>query len=134
MFDAADCVAEEVPVSFSVSRKTHPASANGQMRPGTHCSGCAMRPVCTPQGLTPAEVARLDAIICSTRLVRQGEALYRANAPFQSIYAVRAGSFKTVDMHRDGPEHVTGVHLAGDVLGWAGRHLFQPSRSGCDRH
>jgi CRP/FNR family transcriptional regulator, anaerobic regulatory protein len=33
---------------------------------------------------------------------------------------VRAGSFKTVVMHRDGREQVTGFNLAGDVLGLDG--------------
>jgi CRP/FNR family transcriptional regulator len=35
-------------------------------------------------------------------------------------HAVRARSFKTVVMHRDGREQVTGFHLAGDVLGLDG--------------
>jgi CRP/FNR family transcriptional regulator len=33
---------------------------------------------------------------------------------------VRAGSFKTIVMHRDGREQVTGFHLAGDALGLDG--------------
>ncbi|XUW90517.1 helix-turn-helix domain-containing protein [Burkholderia sp. M6-3] len=126
MFDSTNCVAEEVPVSLPASRTERQGGANGQTRPGTRCSSCAMRTVCMPRGLTPDEVARLDAIICSTRLVRQGEALYRADDSFQSVYAVRAGSFKTIVIHRDGQEHVTGFHLAGDVLGLdgvgSGRH------------
>jgi len=82
-----------------------------------------------PQGLSPLEMERLDSIICSTRMVKHGEALYRANDPFQSIYAVRAGSFKTVVMHRDGREQVTGFQLAGDTLGLDG---VGAGHHGCD--
>jgi CRP/FNR family transcriptional regulator len=87
---------------------------------GLTCSTCAMHPFCMPEGLTPAETERLEALICPSRTIKNGEALFRANDSFQSIYAVRAGSFKTVVMHRDGREQVTGFHLAGDVLGLDG--------------
>jgi CRP/FNR family transcriptional regulator len=120
MFDVTSCGTEEAPVSLCMSHAPRPASVAATTRPGARCSSCAMRTVCMPQGLTQSEVARLDSIICSTRMIRQGEALYRANDPFQSIYAVRAGSFKTIVMHRDGREQVTGFHLAGDVLGLDG--------------
>ncbi|AJZ56869.1 bacterial regulatory s, crp family protein [Paraburkholderia fungorum] len=79
-----------------------------------------MRAICMPQNLSTLELERLDSIICATRMVKHGDALYRAGDPFQSIYAVRAGSFKTVVMHRDGQEQVTGFHLAGDALGLDG--------------
>jgi CRP/FNR family transcriptional regulator len=79
-----------------------------------------------PQGLTQAETDRMEALISTSRTIRSGESLYRANDSFQSIYAVRAGSFKTIVMHRDGREQVTGFSLAGDVLGLdgvcSGRH------------
>lgn len=84
------------------------------------CSTCSMQRVCLPDGLSPEEYERLDALICSTRTVRRGETLYRCGDPFQSLYAVRSGCFKTVVMHRDGNEQVTGFHLAGDTLGFDG--------------
>ncbi|KXU83657.1 Crp/Fnr family transcriptional regulator [Paraburkholderia monticola] len=84
------------------------------------CSACAMRQICMPPELTPDQLAQLDEVICSTRSIKRGEALYRAADPFQSIYAIRAGSFKTVVMHRDGREHVTGFQIAGDTLGLDG--------------
>ena len=79
-----------------------------------------MRSLCLPVQLTPSEFGRLDTIICATRHVRQGDTLFRADDDFQSIYAVRAGSFKTVMMHRDGREQVTGFQIAGETLGMDG--------------
>jgi CRP/FNR family transcriptional regulator len=87
---------------------------------GGRCSTCSMQRVCLPPDLSGAEFARLDSIVCATRLVRRGEALYRAGDRFQSIYAVRTGCFKTVLTHRDGQEQVTGFHLQGDALGLDG--------------
>ncbi|MEX3934120.1 helix-turn-helix domain-containing protein [Paraburkholderia phymatum] len=86
----------------------------------TRCSACSTRTICMPPGLTVDDLAKLDSIICSTRSVKRGETLYRSGYAFQSIYAVRAGSFKTVVMHRDGREHVTGFQIAGESLGLDG--------------
>ena len=99
---------------YPIARATpHPHYAS-------RCSKCAMRALCMPPDLSTAELARLDTLICSTRSVKRGDALYRAGDTFQSIYAVRAGSFKTVVMHRDGREHVTGFQIPGEALGLDG--------------
>jgi len=84
------------------------------------CSACAMRAFCMPPDLSADDLKKLDSLICSTRSVRRGDALYRAGDAFQSIYAVRAGSFKTMVMHRDGREHVTGFQIPGEALGLDG--------------
>jgi CRP/FNR family transcriptional regulator len=79
-----------------------------------------MRQLCMPQGLSPEELPELEALICSARPVRRGEALYRAGDPFDHLYAVRSGSLKTTMAHRDGREQVTGLRLAGEALGLDG--------------
>ncbi|WP_009940308.1 cyclic nucleotide-binding domain-containing protein, partial [Burkholderia pseudomallei] len=89
-------------------------------RTAARCSSCAMRSVCMPVDLNTHEFAKLDALICSTRQVKRGDTLFRTNDGFQSIYAVRTGSFKTVVMHRDGQEHVTGFQIVGETLGLDG--------------
>ncbi|WP_241030348.1 helix-turn-helix domain-containing protein [Paraburkholderia sp. Ac-20347] len=76
-----------------------------------------MRHLCMPQGLALDDLPKLEALICTARSVRRGESLYRAGDPFDSLYAVRSGSLKTVMAHRDGREQVTGLRLAGDPLG-----------------
>ncbi|WP_321885381.1 helix-turn-helix domain-containing protein [Paraburkholderia bannensis] len=86
-------------------------------RTTARCSSCAMRHLCMPQGLAPDDLPKLEALICNARSVRRGEALYRAGDAFDTLYAVRSGSLKTVMAHRDGREQVTGLRLAGDPLG-----------------
>lgn len=93
------------------------------------CSNCALRRLCMPSDLTSGDLGRLDAIITTSRTIKKGEALYRAGNEFQSIYAVRAGSFKTVVMHRSGREQVTGFHIAGEPLGLDG---IYGGTHGCD--
>jgi CRP/FNR family transcriptional regulator len=80
----------------------------------------SMHAMFIPPNLTTIESARLNAIVCSTRFVKRGETLYRAGEAFASIYAVRTGCFKTVLVHRDGNEQVTGFHIMGEPLGLDG--------------
>ncbi|WP_407672138.1 helix-turn-helix domain-containing protein [Paraburkholderia acidisoli] len=84
------------------------------------CSSCAMRHLCMPQGLPAEDVPRLEALICGARRVRRGEALYRSGDRFDNLYAVRTGSLKTMIVHRDGREQITGLRLAGEALGLDG--------------
>ncbi|MGY6123530.1 fumarate/nitrate reduction transcriptional regulator Fnr (plasmid) [Paraburkholderia strydomiana] len=97
-----------------------PANASAPRKDALRCTTCSMRSICMPQGLTAEELQRIESLVCPSRTIKQGETIFRANDSFQSIYAVRAGSFKTVVMHRDGREQVTGFHLAGDSLGLDG--------------
>lgn len=105
----------------------HPVTqGDAQKRPAARCSTCSLRTVCLPDDLTPAELAKLDSLVCTTRQVRRGEALFRTHDEFHSLYAVRTGSFKTIVMHRDGHEQVTGFQIPGEPLGLdgvcSGRH------------
>jgi CRP/FNR family transcriptional regulator len=79
-----------------------------------------MRQLCMPQGLSSDEQSQLEALICSARPVRRGEALYRSGDTFDNLYAVRSGSLKTTMAYRDGREQVTGLRLSGEALGFDG--------------
>lgn len=84
------------------------------------CSNCATRNICMPPGLSASEFALIDATICTSRKVSRGEALYRSGDPFQNIYTIKAGTFKTVVTLRDGRDQITGFHLIGEPLGMDG--------------
>ncbi|WP_175909014.1 MULTISPECIES: fumarate/nitrate reduction transcriptional regulator Fnr [Burkholderia] len=101
----------------------HPVEPTDQpKRAASRCSTCALRTVCMPPDLSPEDFARVDAMICTTRHIRRGETLFRAGDAFSSIYAVRTGSFKTIVMHRDGDEQITGFQIVGESLGLDGVH------------
>ncbi|WP_413188087.1 cyclic nucleotide-binding domain-containing protein [Paraburkholderia sacchari] len=73
-----------------------------------------------PLDLTATEVEELDNVVLTIRCVPCGKTLFRAHDAFPSLYTVRTGSFKTVVMHRDGHEQVTGFQIPGDPLGLDG--------------
>ncbi len=121
--------AEDVSVTTRPEERsltTRPADHDCQLadaivkRQTSRCSACSARSACIPDDLTPLALARIDSIIRSTRTIKRGDTVYRVNDTFQSIYSVRSGSFKTVVMHRDGREQVTGFHLTGEILGLDG--------------
>lgn len=84
------------------------------------CSNCGLRELCLPVGLSDAEMKRLDELVTRKSTVRRGDSLYRAGQPFEALFAVRTGFFKTRTGSPDGREHVTGFQMAGDLLGLDG--------------
>jgi CRP/FNR family transcriptional regulator len=121
---------DDVVVARPIAHQTYSSDENTPVsRHGTRCADCMQQTLCMPPDLERKDAARVDAITESTRLVRRGETLYRSSNVFESIYAVRVGSFKTVVVHRDGLEHVTGFYLAGDMLGLDG---VSTDRHACD--
>lgn len=74
----------------------------------TACSNCNLRELCLPFGLSLEELERLDDLISTRRRIRRGDHLYRAGDPFDAIYAIRSGFFKTDVLLEDGRDQVTG--------------------------
>jgi CRP/FNR family transcriptional regulator len=81
------------------------------------CGNCCLRSVCLPSGLSQDDLDAFDDLATVKRRVTRGAALYRGGAPFESLYAVRSGAFKSVGVSRSGEEKVTGLHLPGEVMG-----------------
>ena len=81
---------------------------------------CCMHEMCLPPGLEQDELARFDDLILHKRSFRRGSHVFRAGAPLRSLFAVRAGSFKTTILHDDGREQVTGFYMAGEIMGLDG--------------
>ncbi len=84
------------------------------------CSGCNLRELCLPVGLSAPELERLDTLVATRKSVSRGEALFRVGDAFQSLYAVRTGFFKTSVCTEDGRDQVTGFQMAGELLGLDG--------------
>lgn len=95
-------------------------STENATKPGAQCSTCMLRHICMASNLDETDVVRLNSVVSNWKMVRQGQALYRAGDPFQSIYALRSGSIKTVLSHPSGREYVSGFFLPGETLGLDG--------------
>ncbi|MDK9724686.1 MAG: fumarate/nitrate reduction transcriptional regulator Fnr [Sterolibacteriaceae bacterium MAG5] len=84
------------------------------------CSQCNLRELCLPYGLTEDEVAQLDNLVGARRKLKRGQHLYRAGDPFEALYAIKIGFFKTDILLEDGRDQVTGFQMAGEILGMDG--------------
>ena len=93
---------------------------------GQACSACSLAKLCLPMGLSPDDLERMDSIITRSPSMSEGEHLFRTGDPFKTIYAVRAGCYKSYTVDSEGREHVVGFHLPGELLGldgiYTGRH------------
>jgi len=83
-----------------------------------HCGACKLREVCLPHGL--GDPGLLDDLSYTRKRVHRGDTVFRAGAPFESIYAVRSGFFKSSVVLEDGRDQVTGFHMAGEIVGLDG--------------
>lgn len=86
----------------------------------TACSQCNLQELCLPFGLDNSEIDRLDELVGTRRKVKRQQNLYRAGDPFEAIFAVRTGSFKTDVLLEDGRDQVTGFQMSGEILGLDG--------------
>ena len=84
------------------------------------CSQCSLHELCLSEGLSKEELAKLDSLVGARRKLRRQQNLYRAGEPFEALYAVRTGFFKTDILLEDGRDQVTGFQMAGEILGMDG--------------
>lgn len=93
------------------------------------CSGCNLRELCLPVGLSADQLDVLDTLVANRRAVPRGETLFRAGDAFEALYAVRTGFFKTCVSSEDGRDQVTGFQMAGELIGLDG---ISTDRHACD--
>ncbi|WP_342593222.1 fumarate/nitrate reduction transcriptional regulator Fnr [Ramlibacter agri] len=84
------------------------------------CSNCSLRELCLPMGLSPDELARVDAVITTRRKIKRKTPLFRNGERFHALYAIRTGVFKTCVVAEDGRDQVTGFQMAGEIVGLDG--------------
>lgn len=66
------------------------------------------------------DIDRVNEIIQRGRPLQKGDYLYRSGDPFQSVFAVRSGTIKAINITNDGQEQVTGFYLPGEIVGLDG--------------
>lgn len=82
------------------------------------CNSCSLDAICIPRGLGPREVARVSAFVRRKRTLQRGEFLYRRGDPFTGVLAIKAGTAKIVVSDSQGNEHILGILLPGELLGF----------------
>nr|WP_322364810.1 helix-turn-helix domain-containing protein [Pseudomonas sp. Teo4] len=81
------------------------------------CRDCRVKGLCLPTGLPVQDNSCLGTLIGPRMRVRKGAALFNANDPLTTLYAVRCGSFKTSLNSAEGQGVVINFWMPGDVLG-----------------
>jgi CRP/FNR family transcriptional regulator len=96
-------------------------SAAGAATCAVRCAGCSARTQCLPGSVERDVLEHIDRrLVATRRKVALGHALFRAGDRFESVYAVRAGFFKTQVHTRGGRDQVTGFRMSGDLVGLDG--------------
>ncbi len=85
------------------------------------CSGCNLREICLPMGMTQSELDQIDGrLVTVRRKVARGEVLFQSGDRFEALYIVWTGFFKTSVSSKDGREQVTGFQMGGELIGLDG--------------
>lgn len=84
------------------------------------CVTCRVRSLCLPGAADGDEALPVDELVTTRKRVHDGEHVFRAGDPFDALYAVRSGFFKSDMVAADGRTQVTGFPMAGDCVGMDG--------------
>jgi CRP/FNR family transcriptional regulator, anaerobic regulatory protein len=84
------------------------------------CANCRLNTICLPISLHLDEIDQLNGIVQRGKPLHKGDYLYRANDPFDSVYAVRSGAVKAMTISDLGEEQITGFYLPGEIVGMDG--------------
>lgn len=84
------------------------------------CGNCRLNTLCLPISLQTDEIEQLESIVQRGRPVDKNAHIYRQQADFCSVFAVRVGCVKTYRTTSDGTEQVTGFYFPGEIFGMDG--------------
>ena len=81
------------------------------------CSTCSVGDLCVALGSDARTLSRLDELLDVREPIAVDQHILRVGDPFNGLYAVRAGCFKSYTIDRDGGEQVQGFHFRGELIG-----------------
>lgn len=84
------------------------------------CDKCGLDPLCALLAYDEGDVELPEGTLLRKQPVSASERVFRAGAPFHSVFAVKTGAFKSVMPSATTPEQVVGFHLPGELIGLEG--------------
>jgi CRP/FNR family transcriptional regulator len=84
------------------------------------CAHCNLKKICFPHGLQPQEMEMFEGAIDKTTRIQKKQHLFSRGDTLTSIYAIKAGTIKTMLPTSDGNGQILGFYLPGDLLGFDG--------------
>lgn len=103
--------------SVADSRSAASACSTKRSCDAVACNYCGIYNLCLPLGLEGGDTSLLDHIVKRKAVFKRGQPFFREGQRFDYIYAIRSGSAKTYLCTEDGRTQITGVHVAGELLG-----------------
>ncbi len=97
-----------------------PRSCPEGERKEVECEDCSLDPLCLLLDYAGDDSGLPPGILLRRQSVARGESIFRKGDPFRSLFAVKSGSFKTLNPVPDGPDQVIGFHLPGELIGVEG--------------
>ncbi len=91
--------------------------SDGSKTQEVDCDVCALDPVCRILEYDEGDIPLPPGILLRRKAVRRGGTLFKCGDPFQSIFAVKSGSFKTLVSSKKGGDRIIGFHLPGELMG-----------------
>lgn len=89
-------------------------------RKEVECEDCGLDPLCLLLDYAGDDSGLPAGILLRRQSVARGESIFRKGDPFRSLFAVKSGSFKTLNPVAEGPDQVIGFHLPGELIGVEG--------------
>jgi CRP/FNR family transcriptional regulator, anaerobic regulatory protein len=84
------------------------------------CGECGLDPMCLVLDYAERGSGIPEGVLLRRQPVSLGETLFKTDQPFDSVYAVKSGSFKAVVPEPGGHERVVGFYFAGELIGAEG--------------
>lgn len=84
------------------------------------CKNCSLGGICIPRGLDAGEIEQVNQIIHRKRTLHKGDFLFRAGDQFRNLSSLKSGTIKITSTDHRGNEHIIGVLLPGEMLGFDG--------------
>ncbi len=81
------------------------------------CQHCSLNALCIPHSLTMKEMDIIDTMIKRAKPLHKNNRIFETGDPFNSVFAVRSGAFKSFSIDESGEEHVVGFFLPGELIG-----------------
>ena len=81
------------------------------------CKECFLFNSCLPKSLNHSELKRFESLRQDKTQLKQGEYIFKQGEKLESLYVVRAGSYKSCSPTLDGGETIGGFYQPGKILG-----------------
>lgn len=81
------------------------------------CSHCSLSEICLPLGVSKSDLDKLEKLVQNSQVQHDGDVVLHQGDPFDKIYAVKSGMYKSTKLSPDGHETIIGFHLPGELVG-----------------